>query len=291
MPKSINILFLLGILLIAGCSSKDPVVLSPADQLIKDIQTIDDYLAAQKITAVKDPSGLRYVVTTQGTGAKPLSYENVNVNYVGKLLDNGQTFDASTSPSTLQLTRVISGWQIGLPLVNKGSKVTLYIPSGLGYGAVGKGTIPSNANLSFDIELLDDAPQLAKDIAIIDKYLDSLKISAVKDVSGIRYNITIPGAGAKPTLANTVFFTYSAKVLKTDKVFDQSASQVSAYLPSIIIPGLITSFLLIPPGTSVTFYIPSSLGFSLLTKYDAGGAIVIPPNSNLIYTIQFSSFQ
>jgi FKBP-type peptidyl-prolyl cis-trans isomerase FkpA len=287
--KMLSFLFLIGLIAVSGCN-KTTEVLSPADQLIKDTQIIDDYLAAQKITAVKDPSGLRYVVTSQGTGAKPALYSNVNVNYVGKFLDNGTIFDQSTAGTTFALYTVIQGWQVVLPNINKGSKLTLYVPSGLGYGAYGNssGSIPGNANLIFEIELLDDSAQLQKDIAIIDKYLDSLKITtAIKDPSGLRYNVTTPGSGSKPTLSNTVYFSYTGKVLKTGVVFGESTSLVSSYLGTTVPPGLQTGFQQIQPNSSVTFYIPSSLAFGLNSSAKSG----ITANSNIIYTVQFSSIQ
>jgi FKBP-type peptidyl-prolyl cis-trans isomerase FkpA len=286
MNKILSLLFLVGLFFVAGCS-KDPVVLSPADQLTKDIQLIDDYLASKNITAVKDPSGLRYVVTREGTGAKPALYSNVNVSYDGKFLESGQSFDRSSKPLTIYLyTGIIKGWQIGLPLVNKGSKVTLYIPSGLAYGASGttSGSIPANTNISFDIELLDDAAQLAKDVAAIDKYLDSLKITAVKDPSGLRYSVAAVGSGSKPTLTSTVYFTYSSTLFKKDASIGQATSIVSAYVGTIVPVGLQIGFQQISKGSTATFYIPSSLGLGLNTSSDG---TTIPANSNLVYTIQF----
>jgi FKBP-type peptidyl-prolyl cis-trans isomerase FkpA/FKBP-type peptidyl-prolyl cis-trans isomerase FklB len=51
---------------------------------------------------------------------------------------------------------LIQGWQIGFTLLNKGSKATLYVPSSLGYGPNGyPPSIPANANLVFEIELID----------------------------------------------------------------------------------------------------------------------------------------
>jgi FKBP-type peptidyl-prolyl cis-trans isomerase len=272
-------------LLVAACS-KEPEVLSPADQLVKDTQAIDDYLATKNITAVKDPSGLRYVVTSQGTGAKPSLDLNVNINYEGKILESGQTFDKSTTAVTFPLYNLIQGWQIGLPLVNKGSKVTLYIPSGLGYGpnGSGDGSIPSNANLMFDLEILDDAAQLTKDVATIDKYLDSLKITAVKDPSGLRYTVAAAGTGAKPTLTNTVYYTYEGTVFKTTTSVGKATSLVSSYLRNLSIPGLRIGFQQIAKGSTATFYIPSSLAVGLSKSFNG---VTIPPNSNLVFTIQF----
>jgi FKBP-type peptidyl-prolyl cis-trans isomerase len=131
-------------------------------QLQSDIQAIDAYLEANKITAVKDPSGLRYVVTAAGDENRPCIEKLIMVKYTGKLLSNGTVFDSSNNnPNTINgvvfpLYNLILGWQIALPKFGKGSKVTLYIPSGFGYGAVGSGTtIPPNSNLIFEIEVVD----------------------------------------------------------------------------------------------------------------------------------------
>jgi FKBP-type peptidyl-prolyl cis-trans isomerase 2 len=51
---------------------------------------------------------------------------------------------------------VIKGWTDGLSLLKKGSKARLYIPSSMAYGSRGAGgQIPPNANLSFDVEVVD----------------------------------------------------------------------------------------------------------------------------------------
>jgi hypothetical protein len=50
---------------------------------------------------------------------------------------------------------LIQGWDIGVPRMSLGEKATLHIPAVLGYGARGAGSdIPPNADLSFDIELV-----------------------------------------------------------------------------------------------------------------------------------------
>jgi len=78
------------------------------------------------------------------------------VNYTGRLLSNGNIFDSSAAPVQFPLTNLILGWQIGFPLMPKGSIATLYIPSGYGYGSNGAGaSIPPNANLIFNVELIN----------------------------------------------------------------------------------------------------------------------------------------
>jgi FKBP-type peptidyl-prolyl cis-trans isomerase FklB len=103
------------------------------------------------------PSGLQYEVLQQGTGAMPGPTSRVTVHYEGKLT-NGQVFDSSYKrgqPATFGVNQVISGWTEAMQLMNEGAKWRLTIPPDLGYGARGAGgSIPPNAVLIFDVELL-----------------------------------------------------------------------------------------------------------------------------------------
>jgi FKBP-type peptidyl-prolyl cis-trans isomerases 1 len=141
--------------LVSAACLKENNVPSFEEQLQKDTAIIDEYLTKNSITpTVSDASGVRILITTMGTGAKPTISNSVKVNYTGKLMSNGSVFDQSTSPVTFPLSNLITGWQIGFPYLPTGSKATLYIPSGLGYGVNGSRSIPSNANLIFDVELI-----------------------------------------------------------------------------------------------------------------------------------------
>ncbi|MDP5172301.1 MAG: FKBP-type peptidyl-prolyl cis-trans isomerase [Bacteroidia bacterium] len=112
---------------------------------------------AQKEGVKTTESGLQYEVITEGTGAKPLATNVVEVHYEGRLLD-GTIFDSSYQrgqPATFPLNRVIAGWTEGLQLMPVGSKYRLYIPSSLGYGPQGSPpTIGPGATLVFDVELI-----------------------------------------------------------------------------------------------------------------------------------------
>lgn len=80
--------------------------------------------------------------------------------YTGKLLD-GTVFDASSRNGNtpyrfvLGARKVIAGWDEGIALLRKGEKGILLIPSALGYGPQGNQSIPPNAVLYFDVELVD----------------------------------------------------------------------------------------------------------------------------------------
>ncbi|GAA3701761.1 FKBP-type peptidyl-prolyl cis-trans isomerase [Oceanisphaera sediminis] len=102
-------------------------------------------------------SGLQYEVLTEGEGAKPAAEDVVTVHYTGTLVD-GTTFDSSVErgePASFPLNQVIPGWTEGVQLMSVGSKYKLFIPADLGYGESGAGSIPGNAVLVFEVELLD----------------------------------------------------------------------------------------------------------------------------------------
>ena len=104
-------------------------------------------------------SGLQYKVIRKGNGAKPSASSKVKVNYSGALT-NGNVFDSSYKrgqPSEFAVNQVISGWTEGLQLMSVGSKFEFVIPSELGYGERGtrSGSIPPNAVLIFEVELLE----------------------------------------------------------------------------------------------------------------------------------------
>jgi FKBP-type peptidyl-prolyl cis-trans isomerase FkpA len=133
------------------CDTTPPVYNTPATQDV----AIKAYLAANTIKADSVSRGLYIANTTVGTGANPKTTSTVTVNYKG-YLTNGCVFDQSTSPVTFSLSNLIEGWKIGIPLMKKGGKATMVIPSAIGYGANGTGAkIPGYSILVFEIELVD----------------------------------------------------------------------------------------------------------------------------------------
>ncbi|HAO45305.1 MAG TPA: FKBP-type peptidyl-prolyl cis-trans isomerase, partial [Ferruginibacter sp.] len=142
-------------------------VLKEKDQLAKDDKIIAAYLAANNIKAEKTKLGTYIAVQTEGTGDF-INYNTVaTVNYTGKTLDSAIVFDSNVDPKFGHVAPydvkiwaigspegVIPGWYDALLQMKQGSKVTVYIPSSLGYGASGSGDrIKPNAILVFDIEV------------------------------------------------------------------------------------------------------------------------------------------
>lgn len=143
-----------------GCSDDDELACGTPNlsvnsaQLQADIDIIESYLTDNNINAEIHESGVRYVINNAGTGTTPTLCNSVGVTYRGMLMSNGAVFDEASTPRVFPLSRLITGWQIGIPLIKSGGSITLYIPSVYGYGSTGAGSdIPPNANLIFTVGL------------------------------------------------------------------------------------------------------------------------------------------
>jgi len=113
--------------------------------------------AAAEEGALTTDTGLVFFELASGAGDTPLPGQKVKVHYEGKLPD-GTVFDSSLSrgePAEFKLDQVIPGWQEGLQLMRPGGKARLTIPSQLAYGDFGSGSIPGNAALQFEVELME----------------------------------------------------------------------------------------------------------------------------------------
>ena len=124
--------------------------------------------AAPPVQAVPTPQ-VEIVDRVVGKGKQATLGSNVVVHYTGWFhrplapKQRGKKFDSSLDggrePLEFQLGagRVIKGWEQGVAGMKVGGKRTLIIPSALAYGkrGAGGGEIPPDADLIFDVELLN----------------------------------------------------------------------------------------------------------------------------------------
>jgi len=133
-------------------------------QAALDDRLIREFIAAKGIAGMtKGPGGVYYLINSPGLVGSPINRgSTVVATYTGRLLD-GAVFDSATAADSanVSLNTAISAWKNTVPLVNKGGKLRILVPSAEGYkttGATGKAgaaSIPGNAVLDFDIEVTD----------------------------------------------------------------------------------------------------------------------------------------
>ncbi|WP_379782665.1 FKBP-type peptidyl-prolyl cis-trans isomerase [Massilia niabensis] len=110
--------------------------------------------------AVASPATLIVTDSVVGTGAVATAGKRLTVTYTGWLYsttavnNKGTQFDSGTISFPLGQGAVIPGWDQGLAGMKVGGKRTLAIPASLAYGRTGNGSIPPDAGLVFDVELI-----------------------------------------------------------------------------------------------------------------------------------------
>ncbi|MFM6976193.1 MAG: FKBP-type peptidyl-prolyl cis-trans isomerase [Sphingobacteriaceae bacterium] len=150
--KQFLFLLLAGVLLF---SCKKGEVYNPQKQLAVDEELIKTFIATNNIPAQRHESGLYYQIITPGAGSVVYTTATkVTANYTVRLL-NGTVIEQSSTPIQFTLGNVITGWQIGVPLIQKGGSIRLLVPSPYAYQNSTLGAIPANSVLDFDITLTD----------------------------------------------------------------------------------------------------------------------------------------
>ena len=105
--------------------------------------------------------------TKVGEGREAEKGLTISVHYTGWLLDatkndkKGEKFDSSLDRRepfnfVLGVGQVIKGWDNGVSGMQVGGSRTIIIPSDMGYGSRGAGSvIPPNSDLIFEVELIE----------------------------------------------------------------------------------------------------------------------------------------
>lgn len=119
--------------------------------------------------------------------------------------------------------------------------------------------------------------QAATDDALIRTYISANNITAIKDPSGLYYQVLTPGTGNYPSASSVVNVNYTGKLLD-GTVFAPSANLSSSL--NTLIRGWQIGIPHINAGGRILLIIPSALGYG---NSSPGGGI--PANAVLVFTI------
>jgi len=110
-------------------------------------------------TAAADVAQFTATDVVVGAGATATAGKTATVTYTGWLYSataadhKGTQFDSGSYTFVLGQGQAIQGFDQGVTGMQVGGRRTLLIPSSMGFGANGYGSIPPNAGLVFDITL------------------------------------------------------------------------------------------------------------------------------------------
>jgi FKBP-type peptidyl-prolyl cis-trans isomerase len=149
-----------GAITINGNQCLDYTVSLINNQATYDDQSINKYMTANSLSGyTKTASGLYYKIVTAGTGTDVIGLAStVGVQYTGTLF-NGTAFDTEvttdgTAAIAFTLYDVVSGFAEGLSKTTAGGQISIIMPSHLGYGDSGSGTIPPFSCLRFEVTVV-----------------------------------------------------------------------------------------------------------------------------------------
>ena len=122
------------------------------------------WIGAGPLRGETTASGLQFRTIEAGSGPQIKAVDGVLIEYEGRLED-GTVFDTSEGrgPTPMIAGQVIPGFAEALTKMQKGGRYRIKIPSELGYGATPQpgSPIPPNANLEFDVHVVQIVPNAA----------------------------------------------------------------------------------------------------------------------------------
>lgn len=229
------------------------------------------------------PSGLQYIIVSEGTGIRVEKGMKTKVHYSGYLL-NGDKFDSSVDRGqpyevTVGKRQVIAGWEEGLALLKVGDKARLIIPYQLAYGEAGRApVIPPKATLLFDIEIVDAV------VVEPPKPYDVKGLDTIKTASGLQY-IVVQRSELQQVTSGSKAIVHYTGFLESGEIFDSSVERGQPFEVEVgkgrVIRGWDEGLQLLRKGEKARFIIPWSLAYG-----EAGMPPVIPPKANLIFDVE-----
>lgn len=270
--------------------------------------SLEDFLQKNQVTTQVSPEGLHYLVSKKGNGPAPAKGDYVLLKYRAMLLDS-TVFDQSEADDPLVFQvgnhEVIKGLDHGVMLLKKGSVATLFMPAKLGYQQYGvKGSVPPDASLIYEVELLDvmnfeqydqymrdleereranyDAnrkQQFQQDLKAIEEYAQANGLAVRRTNSGLSYGLTKTGKGTPPKAGAKVKIAYEGYLLDGTEI-DKSEKFEFTLGAATVIEGWEEGMQYFTPGSEGWLLVPSKLA------YGAVPVGKVPANSVLVFKIK-----
>ncbi len=125
----------------------------------KELKMLERYIQMANIEVKPTLSGVYIIEDIAGKGSKPEQGQVITMHYQGYFV-NGQVFSSTYETGrpfevVFGKSDLIAGFEEGLSQMKKGGRYRLIIPSHMAYGKEGKGPIPPNKTLIFEIDILD----------------------------------------------------------------------------------------------------------------------------------------
>lgn len=225
-------------------------------------------------------NGLKKKLVKEGEGwDTPSAGDEVEVHYTGTLVD-GTQFDSSRERGTpfkfkLGQGQVIKGWDEGIKTMKKGENSVFTIPPELAYGESGSPpTIPPNATLQFDVELLSwtSVKDICKDGGIFKKII----------VEGEKWD--------NPKDLDEVFVKYEAR-LENGTVVSKSDGVEFTVGEGYFCPALAKAVKTMKKGEKVLLTVKPQYGFGENGRTAAGDEGAVPPNATLEIMLELLSWK
>ncbi len=280
-------------------------------QKMKDNEEVllKKYIDEKKITVMPSQSGLYFIETLAGKGAKVDSGSWVKVHFKVSMIDGKQIFSTYDREEPMEFEYGqrfdTPGFEEGIGKMMKGGKATLVVPSAIAFGEQGRGAmVPPYSTIVYDVEIVDvmskadHEKQIAnkqkeekmklennkkQETDLMKKYLKDNNINTKPTASGLIYIEKVKGTGTRAVAGKKVKVHYTGTLLNGTK-FDSSRDRNEPFEFTLgqgqVIKGWDEGIALMNVGGKATLVIPSSIAYG---DRDMG---TIPPYSTLVFDVE-----